>query len=561
MVVCVRKGKNLRRFGAKIVLLGYLYMNRILFIAVLSMAFFQGYAQHVDADSLIDVLKMELKKESTYDLGRLNRIAQLRASLLRADSNDFDVRYNLCAKIYDEFSSFKFDSAYVYVKKRIALAERFHKKDELIESEIKLGYTLYFSGFYKEAFDVIGKMDTSKFSKTQWSDYLTMRARLNQSIADYDNDPYFSKGYYEQSDLDFRSAQVITPFNDFEKKIDLAFLPDSLKGKNLTPDYFFNLIIQQDLSPHGVAMVATRISAAYKEKNRVLFLALAAIGDVRSSTKETLAIFLLAQELYHMNQTNDAYIFMQAAARNANFYGTRNRAVQIESLLPLVAGKVIDEKQHQRDKLLIGFLTFLIVAVVLFFLLFIYRKQMLQIKASEALIKEKNTQLENVNKQLWESSKIKEELIGLFFKTCSSYIETLERMKQSALHSIKLKKYEEVNELMKGIHVNEEKESLYTMLDTVFLTMFPNFITSFNGLLKPEDQIWPKSGETLNATLRIFALMRLGIHDNEAIAKILDYSVSTVYTYKTRIKSRALVPANDFEQKIMEIKFISGENG
>jgi transposase len=44
--------------------------------------------------------------------------------------------------------------------------------------------------------------------------------------------------------------------------------------------------------------------------------------------------------------------------------------------------------------------------------------------------------------------------------------------------------------------------------------------------------------------------------ENEAIAKMLDYSVSTIYTYKARIKSRALVPANDFERKIMEIEFI-----
>jgi hypothetical protein len=531
-------------------------MKRIIFIAVFAMAFLQGYAQHIDVDSLIGVLKSELKKESTYDLARLNRIGQLRSSLLRADNNSFDAQYDLTSKIYEEYSSFKFDSAYVYVKKMIDLAERYHKRDQLIESEIRLGYTLYFSGFYKEAFDVIGKIDTSGFTKNQWSDYLVMRARLNQSIADYDNDPFFSKGYYEQSDKDFKSAQVVSPYNEFEKKINLAFLPDSQRHTSLTPDYFFNLIIQQHLTPHGVAMVATHVSSAYKGRNRILFLTLAAIGDIRSSTKETLAIFLLAQELYHMNQTNDAYIFVQAAARNANFYGARNRAVQIESLLPLVAGKVIDEKQHQRDKLLIGFLIFFLVAVVLFFLLFIYRKQILQIKASEALIKEKNRQLENVNTQLLESAKIKEELIGLFFKTCSSYIETLEKIRQHTLHSIKLKKYNEVNDLMKDIQINEEKERLYNMLDTVFLTMFPNFITAFNAMLKTEDQIWPKSGETLNATLRIFALMRLGIHEHEAIAKILDYSVSTVYTYKTRIKSRAMVPPNDFEQKIMEIKFI-----
>ncbi|WP_343672729.1 DUF6377 domain-containing protein [Chitinophaga sp.] len=531
-------------------------MNRVAFITIFLLAFFQGYAQHFDADSLVNVLKSELKKESSYDQARINRIGQLRSSLLRVDSNNFDLQYDLCSKIYEEYSSFKFDSAYVYVKKMVELTEQFHKGDLLIESEIRLGYTLYFSGFYKEAFDVIAKIDTGRFTQAQWSDYLTMRARLNQSIADYDNDPFFSRGYYEQSDRDFRKAQVIVPVNNFEKTVDLAFVPDSLKDKNLTPDYFFGLIMRQQLTPHRIAMVATRIASAYREKDRVLFLALAAINDVRSSTKETLAIFLLAQELYHMNQTNDAYIFMQAAARNANFYGARNRAVQIESLLPLVAGKVIDEKQHQRDKLLIGFLTFLIVAVVLFFLLFIYRKQLLQIKASELMIKEKNKQLENVNEQLWESSKIKEEMIGLFFKICSSNIETLEKIKQHTLHSIKLKKYNEVNELMKGIHINEEKAGLYNMLDSVFLTMFPNFIASFNALLKTEDQIWPKSGETLNATLRIFALMRLGISEHEAIAKILDYSVSTVYTYKTRIKSRALVPPNDFEQKIMEIKFI-----
>jgi transposase len=52
----------------------------------------------------------------------------------------------------------------------------------------------------------------------------------------------------------------------------------------------------------------------------------------------------------------------------------------------------------------------------------------------------------------------------------------------------------------------------------------------------------------LNATLRIFALMRLGVNDLEAIAKILDYSVSTVYTYKHRIKSKAIIPPDDFEK-------------
>jgi hypothetical protein len=247
---------------------------------------------------------------------------------------------------------------------------------------------------------------------------------------------------------------------------------------------------------------------------------------------------------------------MQEADRNAVFYGARNRALQIESMLPLISAKLVDEKQHQKDKLLIGCLTFLIIAVILFFLLVIYRRQLLRIKASEGIIREKNAELESVNDKLWESSKIKEELIGLFFKTCSSYIDMLETLKRETQHYIKLGKYNEVHQLLKNMHIDKEKGNLYKMLDTIFLTMFPNFIASFNALLQEEDQIWPTSGETLNATVRIFALMRLGITEHEAIAKILNYSVSTIYTYKARIKSRALVPANDFERKIMEIEFI-----
>ena len=211
---------------------------------------------------------------------------------------------------------------------------------------------------------------------------------------------------------------------------------------------------------------------------------------------------------------------------------------------------------REKDKLLIGILVFMIVAVLLFFLLVIYRKQLLKIKANELEIKGKNEELKTVKEKLWESSKIKEELIGLFFKTCSSYIETLDKVKRKTQRNIKLGKYHEADEILNNIHVKQEKEQLYNTLDTVFLTMFPNFIAAFNKLLKPDDQIWPKSGETLNATLRIFALMRLGINDLEIIAKILDYSVSTIYTYQIRIKSKALIPADAFEQKIMEIKFI-----
>ena len=515
-----------------------------------------GYAQNIRADSLLNVLKAELGKEKHYDNIKEAKIAQLRNQLRRTSNANFDARYKILLDLFEEYRSFRFDSALIYANQMIAYSKKYDKQNERNSIEIQLGGILHHSGLYKESFDVIRQIDTTKLSRSLKCDYFFLLAWLNKSIAEYNNDAYFSSIYNKESEASFRKADNTVPPSDFEKTIKMAYEPDSVRGKKYTPEFFYNFLTHGNLTPHVIAMAATRISSVYTGQNRIVFLTLAAINDIRSSTKETLAAFLLSQELFKLNRTNDAYILIQEADRNAKFFGARSHAVQIESVLSLISSKLLDDQQHEKDMLLIGFLIFVIVAVVLFFLLAIYRKQIFRIKANERLIKEKNHELENVNGKLWESSRIKEELIGLFFKTCSSYIETLDKVTRKTLHSIKLGKYSEANTLLKNVHIEKEKNSLYETLDEVFLTLFPNFILSFNELLKKEDQIWPKNGEALNATLRIFALIRLGVNDLETIAKILDYSVSTVYTYKIRVKSKALVPADDFEKKIMEIKFI-----
>ncbi len=75
-------------------------------------------------------------------------------------------------------------------------------------------------------------------------------------------------------------------------------------------------------------------------------------------------------------------------------------------------------------------------------------------------------------------------------------------------------------------------------------------------MLSPQDQIWPKQPELLNTELRIFALIRLGITDTQAIATILEYSVNTIYIYKMRIKAKALVSAEVFDRTVMNVKAI-----
>ena len=42
----------------------------------------------------------------------------------------------------------------------------------------------------------------------------------------------------------------------------------------------------------------------------------------------------------------------------------------------------------------------------------------------------------------------------------------------------------------------------------------------------------------------------------EKIAKILDYSINTIYNYKARIKGKSLISNDEFEDAIMAIKAV-----
>lgn len=69
-------------------------------------------------------------------------------------------------------------------------------------------------------------------------------------------------------------------------------------------------------------------------------------------------------------------------------------------------------------------------------------------------------------------------------------------------------------------------------------------------LLVESEQIELKSDEQLNTELRIFALIRLGISDSNRIATLLRYSIRTIYNYQVKMKNKAAVSRDDFEDHV-----------
>jgi len=523
---------------------------------------FLGYSAYssTKTDSLLAQLKVELSKIKMYDSQKDFRIKRLKAKLDAAPQIDYNTRYSICSQLYEEYKSYQFEIAYTYTQRMMAISKASHSLARENDTKIKTAFLLMSAGMFKETFESLQQINTRLLSDSSKLEYYSIRERTYSDLSDYNNDKFFAPFDKEESLKYLDSAIALSKPNSFELLRHLGDRQIRLGQAQLPSKYYIDLLNHYPLTAHQRAMSATALSSFYPgpqhADDRMGLLAVGAINDIRSSTKETLAIFKLGQELFKQGNVNEAYAFIKQADDDAEFYGARLRKIEIGAVLPIVAAQKIIITENEKNKFLIYLLSTIVVAILIALVSFIVFIQLKRLKVKERIIEEKNVLLEKINEKLIEDTHIKEEYIGYFFNVISGYILKLEKLKRNVERKITIKKYDDVLLSVNEINIKKERETLFYTFDHIFLKIFPNFISTFNSLFKKEDQIWPKDNEVLNTDLRIFALMRLGISDVETIANILEYSVNTIYVYKMRIKAKALVPSDEFDHKIMDIKAI-----
>jgi hypothetical protein len=531
-----------------------------IFILTLFLSFL-GYSAYssVKTDSLLAQLKIELSKIKIYDNQKELKIKKLKSNLDATPKTNYDAQYHICSELYEEYKSYQFDTAYMFTQKMLAISKAMHSIPRENDTKIRIAFILLSSGMFKETFESLQEINTRLLNDSSKLEYYSIKERAYSDLAEYNNDKNFAPFDKEQSIKYLDSAIALSRPNSFDLLRHLGDRQIRL-GRAQSPSYYINLLNNYPLTAHQRAMAATALSAFYEgpqhADHRIALLAIGAINDIRSSTKETLAIFKLGQELYLQGNVNEAYAFIKQAMDDADFYGARLRKIKIGAVLPIVAAKKIIITENEKNKFLIYLLSITVVAILISLVSFIVFIQLKRLKVKERIIEEKNVLLEKINEKLIEDTHIKEEYIGYFFNVISGYILKLEKLKRNVERKITIKKYDDVLLSVNEINIKKERETLFYTFDHIFLKIFPNFISTFNSLLKKEDQIWPKDNEVLNTDLRIFALMRLGISDVETIANILEYSVNTIYVYKMRIKAKALVPSDEFDHRIMDIKAV-----
>ena len=320
------------------------------------------------------------------------------------------------------------------------------------------------------------------------------------------------------------------------------------------------------------------------EEKYALYLALTAIADIKNGVKEYIALPELANLMYKRGDVSRAYNYLLCSMDDAHFCNAFLRTIEVNDIYPIIDKEYRRQQERSRffeRSLLTG------VSVLSFILIlgmFYLQKQMSRMKALRQKLADANSQLRDTNVQLEDANsrlqtynsqltdsnqmlstennllentnKVKEEYIAHYLELCRSYMDTFESFRKSLL---KLAKNNQQTELMKQLKSDEimetEQKRFFLDFDKAFLSIHPNFITEFCKLIDEEarGQIAPKKGELLSIELRIFALVRLGVGDSAMIARFLNYSLPTIYNYRSRIRKHSSYDKEEFYQKIMEI--------
>ena len=100
---------------------------------------------------------------------------------------------------------------------------------------------------------------------------------------------------------------------------------------------------------------------------------------------------------------------------------------------------------------------------------------------------------------------------------------------------------------------DQEFQDLLAGFDSAFLGIFPDFVEKVNEHMLEEHQLkMPAKGE-LSTELRILALIRMGITKRPKIAKVLNISITTVYSYHCNLQKNSLHPDSSFDKIIANL--------
>lgn len=542
--------------------------------------------ENKETEALYDSLDNAIAQTAQYVKQREVRIAQLEGKLKKARSPK--AQYDLAYTLFGEYRSYKNDLAMKYINRCIDIAHKSGNPQQEGNAKALLAFQESTTGDYAESYNVLKTIDPQQLDSAGLRNYYWAYQHLYGEMTYYANVDFLRKYYREKYEGYIQMAEsLLQPTDDRYLQLQETRLRDSGNMKEALKINDKRLALAVPGS-HEYAIVTFYRAIIYKVNNRTEdachYLLLSAISDVKLAVMDQGSLWELANLLGVAAKANEqqlarSYEYIKFAWQSASIFGTPIRSRQIMPVLTTIEENFQKQLATTNRNLKIAICWIVLLVLLVLGLLFYVNKQRQRIAAALHKQKLTNRELQNANERLEravqqlnaaneqlnavneslnqvngdlnESNKMKEVYIGRFLRLCAVYVDKIETMRKRVIKLVKARELTKLLTMMQTDH--EYVGELYDHFDSAFLKLFPNFVEEFNALLKPEERIVLEDDRKLSTTIRIFALIRLGIEDSSKIAEFLHYSVNTIYNYRAKVKNGALCDREEFENKVKMI--------
>lgn len=530
----------------------------------------QGKDASAGIPDLYEELDREILNSDRYEQVKLVRIGELRHQLEQARSPE--VKAGLLRRLISEYESYNADSALFYIDRAMYMADRVSDSVSIKHLNLLKADVYAHAGLFPDALAVMQGIHVGELPDSLVSDYYAAYSLIYQYLCEFTDGSARSIDYGRKRELYADSLRRSSPVGSFSYAV--YCLPDQARaGKWREAVYELEVYISRYKSgDRHFSILASILADICKSHGRhedyKRYIALSAISDVQGVIKENMSFREVAACAFGEGDVERANRYIKKSIEDANFFSARMRKEQSSKILPAIdsAYNSMQKKLHRQQRvfIIVSSLLAFVLAVSLLFIL----RQSRRLARYNATVRAANGELALLSRQLREANdllsgrnehlldigRVKEQYAGFFMEACSTALNSLIQYNQSLRVLARQKGSGEAlaRKLDSSVFMDTALRDFYSSFDDAIRHIYPTFLESVNTLLRPGEELRLRSGGEFSTELRVLALIRIGITDNAKIAQFLRCSVTTVYTYRSKLRKRALQPET-FEDKIRGI--------
>lgn len=540
-------------------------VKRIWFLLLVSCCVLKVHSTQPTISQLYQTLDSLIARSNSIVAEKENHIKMLTQGFQSVRLTPIQ-RYEMNMRLYDEYLAFQFDSAYHYIEENIKLAQQDGaRQEQYAASYIKLSHILSVRGLFEKAEDILDAIPMELLTDDDLVSYYNQRVEINLYRSEMAQSLPFFPEYIDSVQYYRQKVMQIAPKESFTYITNRAGYLCEVGDVDAAIRMFDDLLPSFQPGDRRYSIIASTLAYFYRCKQDAemeeRYLLFCAISDAKGAILENISFRELSIFLLDHGELEKAYTYISRASDDAEAYGGGLRSMQVARLSPVITKAYDLERAQMQHRTTISLFVVSILALLLLSLTLLtftlLRKRRIISRKISLMNKEltrHNQEIQALNSLMKEDNRIKEEYIGRFLQLCSDLVHRSEERNKMLNRLARDRKLEDLYaELKSNTALNEGIRLFHQNFDTAFLNIYPRFVEEVNRLLTPENR-FEVSGDAkkLSTELRVLALIRLGINDNQRIADILRSSITTIYTYRSKLKAKA-VSKDTFEDDVCKI--------